>query len=308
MSTPNSVDRSVAAVSACWNRPWTASSPRSRCSTHHSETAATSGKIDATATAPTGEWVRPIAVDLDFGGSNLHSYLGIPNKFPGVGDFLATKSAELEEFLVTTRHAGLQFLPGDGRTPFMANLAHAQKRRLISRLRKLPAEYVLLDLGSGSSFNTLDFFRMSNCGIVVTVPERPAIMNMQVFLKNLYLRILERKFSQDREIRELLSALHKLPMSSGLTTMELIRKEIAKIDLESAAAVDQICRQYRPHVIFNMGEHPDELKLAEKMSRGMGHVLSIEVDYLGFVFRDPTVITSIRKDTPLVPYQQKGPF
>ena len=29
-----------------------------------------------------------IAVDLDLGGSNLHSYLGISNTFAGVGDFL----------------------------------------------------------------------------------------------------------------------------------------------------------------------------------------------------------------------------
>jgi len=251
---------------------------------------------------------QTIAVDLEFGGSNLHSYLGLSNEHPGVGDFLAAKSAELPEMLVETGNPRLQFLPGDGRTPFMANLSYAQKRRLISRLRLLPAEYVLLDLGSGSSFNTLDLFRLSTCGILVTVPERPAIMNMQVFLKHLCLRTIQRKFSKNREIRNLLDSLRKLPMSSGLMTIDVIRDRIAKVDIESAKAVDEICQQNRPHVIFNMGEHPDELKIAEKISQGMGQVLSIEADYLGFVFRDRTVIESIRNGTPRLPYQQKGQF
>lgn len=83
---------------------------------------------------------------------------------------------------------------------------------------------------------------------------------------------------------------------------------ILKIDHESAKTVDEIFRQYRPHVVFNMGEHPDELRLAEKISKGLGQVSSIEVDYLGFVFREPLIVESLRKGTPLVPYQQQGRF
>ena len=55
---------------------------------------------------------RTIAVDMDLGGSNLYSFLGIPNRFPGIGDFLKARSAELEDLQVKTgyrRKAG-QFL------------------------------------------------------------------------------------------------------------------------------------------------------------------------------------------------------
>jgi flagellar biosynthesis protein FlhG len=64
---------------------------------------------------------RVIAVDLDFGGSNLHSFLGLSNRHPGVGDFLKARSAELDELLVSSDNPNLFFLPGDGKTPFMAN-------------------------------------------------------------------------------------------------------------------------------------------------------------------------------------------
>ena len=42
---------------------------------------------------------RVIAVDLDFGGANLHSFLGLPNRYPGIGDFLQARIAQrIEKF------------------------------------------------------------------------------------------------------------------------------------------------------------------------------------------------------------------
>jgi len=71
-----------------------------------------------------------IAADLDLGGSNLYSFPGLPNKFPGIGDFLRARNAELHELLVSTDTSNLQFLPGDGLSPFMANIQYAQKLRI----------------------------------------------------------------------------------------------------------------------------------------------------------------------------------
>ena len=34
---------------------------------------------------------RTIAVDLDLGGANLHHFLGVANKYPGIGDFLVAR-------------------------------------------------------------------------------------------------------------------------------------------------------------------------------------------------------------------------
>jgi len=137
-----------------------------------------------------------VAIDLDLGGSNLHSFLGLHNRFPGVGDFLKARSDELANMLVPTDVPNLQFIPGEGRTPFMANIPYAQKLRLVSRIKRIPARYVLMDLGAGTTFNTLDFFRMSPHGIVVTTPEYPSIISTLAFLKHFLLRTVERSFAQ----------------------------------------------------------------------------------------------------------------
>src|SRR5688572_2959593 len=72
---------------------------------------------------------RTIVVDADLGNSNLHSFLGIENRYPGVGEFLrGTIKCAPNELVQKTRVPLLGFVPGDGRVPFMANITYAQKR------------------------------------------------------------------------------------------------------------------------------------------------------------------------------------
>ncbi|MBU8849085.1 MAG: P-loop NTPase [Desulfobacterales bacterium] len=243
-----------------------------------------------------------IAVDMDLGGSNLHFFLGLPNRFPGIGSFLKERSAELEEMLIPTEIPNLQFLPGDGMSPFMANIPHAQKIRLISRIVKLPAEYILLDLGAGTSFNTLDFFRLSRHGFVVTTPEHPAIINMMTFLKHLMLRIIAGNFTENHRICEMLRSIYKVDKQINI---EALQSKIAAIDHEAGKTVTELCRNYRPRLVFNMGEHPDEIKLSEQINKNLKSILSIEIDYFGFIFNDPAVRQSIKKKIPFIPCYRK---
>jgi flagellar biosynthesis protein FlhG len=244
---------------------------------------------------------RVIAVDLDFGGANLHSFLGLSNRHPGVGDFLKARSAELDELLVSSDNPNLSFLSGDGKTPFMANLAYAQKIKLISRIRRLPADYILLDLGAGSSYNTLDFFRLSSNGLLVTTPEPTAVMGMLVFLKNFLLRSIERETVRNYAVREMLRKLYKRPMEEQALSIKEVHQKIIDEDPEAGEAVSQIFQRCRPRIIINMGENPDDSKMAFKISQILGEILTIEADYFGFVFKDRSVLSSIRKRHPFLP-------
>jgi len=242
-----------------------------------------------------------VVVDLDLGGSNLNYFLGLPNKFPGIGDFLKARTAELEALIVSTEIPNLKFIPGDGRTPFMANIPYAQKMRLISRIKKLEAKYIILDLAAGSSFNTLDFFRMSSHGLIVTSTDYVSIMSMMAFLKQLLLRIIERNFARNHEISSLLHDFNKQSMKDDQMNIRALESRIAAIDFNASKKIKELCNKYRPRVVFNMGEHPDEIKLSEKISTGLESNLSIEIDYFGFTFKDPFVQESIKKRMAFLP-------
>ena len=43
--------------------------------------------------------------------------------------------------------------------------------KLIRHINKLEADYIIVDLGAGITYNTLDFFNLSSNGIVICNPE-----------------------------------------------------------------------------------------------------------------------------------------
>jgi flagellar biosynthesis protein FlhG len=53
-----------------------------------------------------------ILIDLDLGGSNLHTVLGIRNRHPGIGHFIYRKVDSVEQLVVPTSQERLFFIPG----------------------------------------------------------------------------------------------------------------------------------------------------------------------------------------------------
>jgi flagellar biosynthesis protein FlhG len=241
-----------------------------------------------------------VVVDLDLGNANLHTLLGLPNRFPGIGDFLRVGEGSLDALLVDTEVADLRFLPGDGRMPFMANITHAQKMRLMADLQALPGDYVILDLGAGCAFHTLDFFGMADRGIILTSPEYPSLMSALVFLKHLILRRIERAFRQDVELTEVLTRMYVQPMNSPQVTVDALAELAASARPDAGERVRAVCARCRPRIVFNMGDHPDDLTVLETIDRSIRQILSIEVDYFGFIFSDPAVRESIRNRKALL--------
>jgi len=249
---------------------------------------------------------RTIAMDLDLGGSNLHLFLGVPNRYPGVGDFLKAKRGELEDLLVPTLEPRLRFIPGDGKTPFMANIAHAQKVKLINRIQKLDADYIFLDLGAGSTFHTLDLFGLKPRGLLVTTPDYPAILSMLSFLKNYILRAIERRMVPHRSVHLMLREIFTRPLEEQMPSIETLQSAIDAEDPAAGRIAAAIYRNCRPRIIFNQGRHPDDSKMAANISKSMATVLNVEADYFGFVFADAEVHAAARANTPLLEFCPDG--
>lgn len=243
-----------------------------------------------------------IAVDLDLGGSNLHTFLGLTNRYPGVGDFIHGAAPSLDGLLVETGVPNLRFLPGDGRTPFLANLGSAQKQKLIRHLRSLSAEYILLDLGAGAAFNTLDFFACAPAGILVTTPDLPSVMGMQVFLKNHLLRRIDRHLSINgfRPLRPIFKSLLQQPMEALPATLMELKTRMTEQGAAAERAFSQAADGLRPRVVFNKGSGPEESRMAIGIRESLAEVLGVEPDFFGFVFRDPGVHRALSARKPFL--------
>ena len=243
---------------------------------------------------------KVIAADLDFGGSNLHTCFGLHNTHPGIGDFLRAHYGNLEDLLVKTSINNLQFLAGDARSPFMANMHHAQKLRLVQHLRKLEYEFLILDLGSGSTFNTLDFFGMTRLGLLVATPEHTSIMNMLTFLKLLAFRVIERTVPKNKSVENKLRELYKLSVREGLLTVRNLLSEISAIDKEYAEKAKQNWSLYRPRIVFNKCESPGDLELIKDLQNTLDENLMLHVDFFGCLHSDSAVPKSFYERKPLI--------
>lgn len=234
---------------------------------------------------------RTIAVDLDLGNSNLHTLLGLENRYPGVGEYLrGTVKCAPKELIVETRVPNLGFIPGDGRMPFMANITFNQKLAIFRLLKALTARYVLLDLSAGTAFNTLDLFQIGNSGIVVTTPEHPALMSTLVFVKNLVLRAIDQNLRRDTSLKDRLHEMYKQSVRDDpVFTVEGFRTELAKTNPEAAEKIEGICRRIRPRFVHNMAESFSDTDIFANIDRTLREVLSIQCDHFGLIPYDPRV-------------------
>ena len=114
---------------------------------------------------------KVVLVDLDLGGSNLHTFLGIKNPKNGIDSFLNKKVKALEQVAVPTYVPNLFIISSLHCSIEIANLFHTQKQKIIKAIKKLPFDYILLDLGAGTNFNTLDFFLTSKNGILILMEQ-----------------------------------------------------------------------------------------------------------------------------------------
>jgi len=190
---------------------------------------------------------RTVLMDVDLGGANLHTLLGIKSPDRTLNDFITRRFGELEDICIDTSEKNLRLISGASDVLSLANPHFSQKIKLMTHLSRLDADYVVLDLGAGTSFNVLDFFLIAHKKIIVLTPEPTSIQNAYIFVRNAVYRKLSRlsnknpslqaliKIAMDpknvlkiRTIKELFQFIEE---SNEKNIIEILRKEIGDIHL-----------------------------------------------------------------------------
>jgi flagellar biosynthesis protein FlhG len=133
---------------------------------------------------------RVVIADMDLGAANQHLLLGLSNPGPGLQALLDRSVEEAKNCLTETSVPNLRLLAGTSAVLGAANITHAEKVRLLQKLRALEADIVIIDVGAGVGYNMLDFFGLGTCKLVVTTPQVTAIHDAYSFLKGAVLRVL----------------------------------------------------------------------------------------------------------------------
>jgi len=247
-----------------------------------------------------------VLVDADPTGANLHAHFGLSAARRGPSlDGLETGNREGDPLaawnaaLASTSVPGLRLLPAaHDSIDLPLALRASRKARWLSRLRALPAEYVVVDVGPGHGPVAVDLMLAADLAVVVTVPEPPAIETTYRFLRAAFVRRVRRSLLTDKFRLGLfdraLRGIGFLP-----SPIELVRA-LTKVERELANLAWMEARRLRLHLVVNQTRVRADQDLGQQMCDLSGRHYGVALDELGHVEHDDTVWLAVRRNRPLL--------
>ncbi|MDQ7054044.1 MAG: P-loop NTPase [candidate division KSB1 bacterium] len=247
-----------------------------------------------------------VMVDADLGGANLHTVMGILEPEHTFFDFYTLNRESLNEIALETPVENLRLISGACGTLGLANPKYTQKLRFIRQLRTVNAEFLLLDLGAGSSYNVIDFFLSADEGIVVTNPEPMALQESFNFIKICLMRKLKRAFHGDPFVIELLERDEVARPGRMQLSMHQVLEKVREHDERTGDFFEQVLESFKPQLILNMVTKSDDVKEGVAIQAAAAELLAIEVDYLGYITYDQSVREAVRDLKPFILHDPKS--
>jgi len=239
-----------------------------------------------------------ILIDLDLGGSNLHTCLGVKNNNVGIGGFIYKKENDLEKLIVKTPYNKLFLIPGDSLFPDVASIPYQKKILLAEKIKSLKADYVILDLGAGTSNTVLDFFLFSSIGIIVTLPEITSILNAYSFMKNLIFRSLTLSFKSKSDERDYIKKMFLEKIEGTKLDYLTLIKGMKNISEESYNLCVETITNFIPKIIINKGRNLHSLRITSNLRKVARINLNIEIEYIGYIPDKPQIPGAVLERKP----------
>jgi len=250
---------------------------------------------------------KTILIDVDLGGANLHTFMGIKSPPRTLNDYITKRYDSLEDICIETEVENLRLICGASEVLSLANPHIAQKARIIKNVVKLNAEYVVLDLGGGTSFNVLDFFLIAHKKIVVVMPQPISIQNAYAFIRNAVYRRLSRLSSRQPYLQSLIKTAmdtnNELRVKTIRGLFQIIEESRGK---DTADRLREEIEKIRPEVIINMIGNPKDKNAGQVIQLVAEKYLMIHPNNAGGVVYDKQINRMISEMIPLTKLVQSS--
>ncbi|MBW1883135.1 MAG: P-loop NTPase [Deltaproteobacteria bacterium] len=251
----------------------------------------------ATALARLGK--RVVIVDADLEGPNLHTCLGVSTPRHSLADFVAEREEDLGKLLVDTSIPNLKLIAATQGNLADAQPSHLRRVRLLRGLRQLDADLVLLDLGAGAHASVLDYFLVSDDGILVLQPEPTSVENAYTFLRAAFYRRM-RLAMVGHGVRQLVTMAMDQRNERGIRTPLDLLREVERADSAEARRFAETMRIFRPRIVVNSVRTAEDVKLGFAVTSVCKKYFGIEAEYLGYVNYDDAARRSVSERRPVV--------
>jgi flagellar biosynthesis protein FlhG len=238
---------------------------------------------------------KTILVDADLGGSNLHTLLGIRYPEKTLADFLQKRYENIEDIMIDTPIENLKLISGADDILGLANPKDTQKTKILNHLSKLDADFIMLDLGAGTSFTTMDFFLYAPNKVVVLTPQITSIQNAYGFIKSSLYRKLMKTFSKDPECLELIKQDYDTDESVKIDSINKLKEAFKGMDKEYQEKLNTCLEEMKIGILVNMVRDDKEANVGRIVQTVAQQYLSLNLDTLGYINHDAILSKSINK-------------
>lgn len=249
---------------------------------------------------------RVILIDGDLGGANLHTLMGLRPPPVTLEDFLLGKVSRLEDVVVKTPFDGIGLICGADDILGAANPTYHQKILLLRELEGLPADFLIIDLAAGTSFNVLDLFNHSPGKIAVFTGNPTSLLNAYGFIKTALFRKISREFAKSCEVLALLC-------EGGATDGEVcsmldVVAQVKRVAPEQCSRLLQLLRDFEVRLVTNMAKTDQDVRTAEIVQSTCVEFLHIKPQILGLLPFDAIVEQAVNQMEPTLINQWDNPF
>ncbi|OPY83593.1 MAG: Flagellum site-determining protein YlxH [Smithella sp. PtaU1.Bin162] len=239
-----------------------------------------------------GAGKKTLLIDLDLGAANLHTLLDVPYPAKSLSDFIRKKFTALEDIVLPTPVPNLFLVSGANDTLDIANLSYEQKTKIMRAIARLDYGCILLDLGAGTSFNTLDFFLISQSGIFIATPEPTSIENVYRLIRAVYFRRIRQYFTVST-FKALEEEAVQFFGNGAYNKPECMMQMVKQMYPEIGIRLDNDFAGYKFKLILNQLHKQDNAALGPQICKLIEKHLGLQIDFAGNIAYDEHVHDSI---------------
>ncbi|UXR65844.1 P-loop NTPase [Bdellovibrio bacteriovorus] len=229
-------------------------------------------------------------VDLDLSGSNVHTVLGLSPSHMNIRHYFEGAKT-LQELVIPTPFPHLSYVQGfwDSWTP--TDFSYTQIQNLIPELKKLRADYVIVDMGAGALEAHLELFKAADEKFLITTPEPTSIEKTYRFIESFVCHSLKANATPDA-YGSMISTLrnHRQRTLAKPFSFRSYLKDASGIHCDFFEALSST----PVRLIVNSSRNQANEELGFSMKSVCNKYYDLGIDYAGSIDYDNAVWQSVR--------------
>lgn len=227
---------------------------------------------------------KVVVVDTNLGGATLHRYLNINKPKAAFTDYVEGKVEKLGDVRTSTSFDNLKLVNGTFDQ---------------ARIDQLPCEHIIIDIGAGTSSETIDSFLLSDVGILIALPEPTSVENLYSFIKASFMRVIRGYicgFSQNEtDLFQMFQHYAETKNSDFLKGTNDLLKTIKKIDSYTYCKIMEWVDNFQLKLIMNQTRETEDIELGDTIAELVRKHFGLKMEYIGHLPHDDRLYKSAKK-------------